>query len=205
MVVESKHIKNSKYIYFCENVENSEDVSYSEDITEGKELYSCMGVTKSSKTIFSNHITGSRLVATSNFIIDSANIFSSMLITRSNLIFSCQNVEDSLFAVSCKDSDHCLFCFERTGAHYEIFNHSVSKTQWDFLFSESFSQLAPHDLLLYNKWDPEDVNHGLVDYHIRNRLLEPVLNDQLIRWIKHLPFYDGQLAYQMTFHPSFLD
>lgn len=205
MITGSTDVKNSKYIYDSKHITDSKDVTNSDTVQNSTTIFDSTHIYSSTKCAHANNIKNSNNISYSTYVLNSNNVFKSSLITHGSLILNSKNIENSAFVIDSHDCHHCMLCFDIKDAEYQIFNHKINGSQWDFIFTELTDMLATRQLKLFDHWDPEEVGHDARCHIAQNALFSTVLDEPMIHWIKHLPFYDAQMMYRMTFHPSFLE
>lgn len=204
MITNTNNAKNSKYIYDSANVSDSEDVTNSTIIEHSQKVFNSERIYASTDIAHSNNIKESENISYSTFVLNSRNVFQSSLITSSNVVLNSKNIEYSGFISNCSDLSHCLFCYDKNTGLYEIFNKPINEAQWKFIYDELKDMLQARRLNLFDTWDPEIIEHGNSCHIAQNIQFSTLLDEQMINWIKHLPYYDNEIVYKMTFHPSFL-
>ena len=205
MISKCTDTKASNYIYESSHVENSEDVDSSSTITNSTTISHSSYIYNSTKIVYSNNIKNSVNVTHSSYIIDSNNIKSSSLITDSAVVMNSKNIEKSGFIIDSSDLVSSLFCIEQKGGKFLLFNKPINESQWEFIYTEFKDMMESRCLHLFDSWDKEDIGHTLNIYYTSNHIFSTVLDSAMINWIKHLPYFDGNMMYRMTFHPDFLD
>lgn len=205
MITRSVDVQNSRYIYDSKHVKDSEDITNSETVENSHQICDSSHIYNSANVVHSHNIKQGYNISYSDFVIEAKDTFQSSLITHSSVIFNSKNIEDSGFLVDCNDCHHCLLCFDKKEGAFSIFNHKINEIQWNFIYEEFQDMVAKRHLLLFDTWDPEMIEHGSHCHVAQNAQFSTFLDDAMINWIKHLPFYDASMAYRMTFHPSFLE
>jgi hypothetical protein len=207
MITSSDFVTNSKYIYNCKNIDDSEDISNSSKVKDSVRLMNCSSVFNSTDCALSHNIKESNNICNSDFVISSHDIYNSSLITQSSFIFNSKNIDNCGFISHSYDLSNALFCYEyNTKEDYALFNHPINQTQWEFLLEEYQDQLKDLHLRLFEPWNPEEPGHQLITHRSYAEFFKP-FEEQLttfISWVQHLPYYNAEIAYNITFIPNFL-
>lgn len=206
MVSGSSCVYNSAYIYGCNAIINCTDITDSTKITDSHHIINSTSTLYSDYCIGSNNVKKSQYILDSSFIINSHDIYKGSLIESSSFVFNGKNLTNCGFVRDSGDLTNCLFCCGYNKKSYSIFNHEINTPQWEYLFEEYQSQIEPFHLEMFEEWDQENPEHGVTIHHSYLEMFEGFgdkLND-FVYWVKHLPYYDSTLAYQITFLPQFL-
>lgn len=206
MITDTTHAVNSRYIYRCEDIEDSEDVAVSKKVRQSKHISNSLSIYSSEKCVQTNNAKDSFNISTSTFVINSHDIFQSNLITNGSFIFNSKNVSDSAFIGYGRNLEHCLFCYDNENQKYALFNQPVSEVQWNFIYEELQDLTKDLHLCLFEEWDPEDCAHTEEIHRSHKKMFEAFGDkmDRFVNWVVHLPYYNADIAYKITFIPYFL-
>ena len=204
-VVGSTDVFKSREIYDSNNVVKSEQVTYSNCVNEGININNSSRVDDSScvmgsdLVIQSTNVKDSAYILSSNYIIGSRNVCDSTAITKSSIVLYSEKITNSSFISHCSNLQNCLFCNDLHDQQYCIFNKPVEKDIFDFVV-EQYKSFDIPDMQLGTLpisviWDSVSI------YHSPRAYLQVInSDDKLYNWIKHLPNYNPDILYDITYN-----
>ena len=197
--------QSAQYSYHSTDLKNCSGIQESSKIELSSIVYRSQKVKESRIIVNSNNIQNSEYISSSSYTIGSNNVFDSSLVTNSSFVLKSNNLKDCGFVQQLTDCQSCLFCNNIKNEQFALFNKKIDPTQWQFIyddFHDTFNQLHFN---LFTPWDVSIVDGAPLCYITPNKLFETVLTDEIMHWIKHLPNYNSDILYQITFHPTFLE
>ena len=193
-------IKDSKYIYNSTSVNNSTEVFNSSDIENSNEI------------IFSDSIKGSVDVGFSSFVTDSKSIFNAKNIQDSIGVFDGEENKEVYFSAQLYNCNHCLFCHSLTNESFCLFNRKIDPKNW-FVIKELILQKWEKEANAFKIFSFEDTHFewcgkeentkiGPNGSAIAQRKYFYKISNELIEYLKTVPYYNKWLLYKLTFNPA---
>lgn len=206
MVTNSENVSDSQYIYNSNDITQSDDVRHSKKVQNSQHIISSSSIFSSTHCLETSSVKNGHNISFSNFVIDSHDVYYSNLINKSSFIFKSENVDCCGFVAHSQHLNNGLFCYEYDNQNYGLFNHEIGETQWNFLYEEYLDQIKDYSLCLFNTWDPENLSASITGNHNYLTMFKNlfVALPNFISWVQHLPYYNAEIAYNITFIPNFL-
>lgn len=191
LVCISDNVVNSSNVMSCSNIKDCVDVFYSvqlrdcSQVMNGRSLENCHNVHLGS---YSKNCVG---LVRSEFCFNSQNILNS------------KQMESCDFCADCANLKNSLFCFQVDGGENLIFNKPASPEIIEMARTE-FEQLGDDSLTISSCWDPQYIMLA-PKVNIDPRDLFADFPDSLWEFVSHLPNFNPQILYNITFLSRLLE
>ena len=196
--INSSDVSDSQFVFSSKKVKSSVIVNHSHQVNNSSKVFDSKMVYDSNEVYKSSTVRGSNNIVHSDYIINSQDIIQSTMTNNARYLIGCRNVTNSAFCLEVKDSDHCLFCSKLVHGSYFIFNHQVPKDQWESIYAMfTDMETAPLDMLTFS--EPDSLEPACFFSRNSIRQFKPVFTNEVIEWIKSLPYYDEKIVYQLSY------
>lgn len=211
-VISSENVRNSNYIFYSNDVKDSTFVRYGSNVDDSEYIYRSTNVLSAREVVDGSTITGSRNVIDSSDIIESENILSSRnIIGSSNInncsdiegstgIFMSKNIQNSMFCGFCENVKNSLFCINTSNINYHLFNQPINPAEFE-LYKEELTYWFWKDRVeLIHIYKDEFREVSRFEYSIRFDALAGSFSPKFYEWVKSLPNFNMDIAYNLFFN-----
>lgn len=203
-VVSSKGIHNSSYIFNCLEVEESQVISGSSKVNKSRDIYNSKQITRCEKISNCTSLTDCKGSTFSSYSRNSEGLYQSEFCFYCRNLINCKQMLDCEFCANCSNLKNSLFCFGIENGENLIFNKPASDAVIEMARAEF--QNLPGGRLLHltdDFWTPKAFNINptlIVDY----REMYSSFSEEFWEFVTHLPNFDSQLLYNITFLSRFI-
>lgn len=203
IIVESDTVSDSSNIFYSTNIDHSKDIVECDEVSYSSQVFLSSMIEKSEKISKSLNVSSSKNVCESSMVCGSTDIFKSVNVFDSKQIERSKNITDCFFVAQCDNLAHSLFCYDKRGEQYLLFNQPIDAARFE-LIKKQYNKYFKDYLCFASGWYRELATAAApkIHYNFNSHYLN--ISDKFWTWVESLPNFDKQILYNITINARFL-